>query len=177
MKPSTIAIILSFTASTIAAPYARFGNTMAKRDAVADCGTNQVCVTVAQAIEGWVQSVNTVNQFLNDPTLDPQGALNAANAEPGFLGTLSTTAGLNSAGTAAAQTLMTFFPGIPALLNIAVAGEGSFAGDAVNGINDLRCNRVLTAIGDLWIAAAAAAVGADVPNRPAGPNVCPAFSG
>jgi hypothetical protein len=117
-----------------------------------------------------------VNQFLNDPTLDPQGALNAANAEPGFLGTLSTTAGLNSAGTAAAQTLMTFFPGIPALLNIAVAGEGSFAGDAVNGINDLRCNRVLTAIGDLWIAAAAA-VGADVPNRPAGPNVCPAFSG
>jgi hypothetical protein len=36
---------------------------------------------------------------------------------------------------------------------------------------------VLTAIGDLWIAAAAAAVGADVPNRPAGPNVCPAFSG
>jgi len=52
MKPSTIAIILSFTASTIAAPYARFGNTMAKRDVVADCGTNQACVTIAQAIEG-----------------------------------------------------------------------------------------------------------------------------
>jgi hypothetical protein len=138
MKSSTIAIILSFTASSIAAPYARFGNTMAKRDAVADCGTNQACVTVAQAIEGWVQSANTVNQFLNDPTLDPQVALNAANAEPGFLGTLSTTAGLDSAGTAAAQTLTTFFPGIPALLNIAVAGEGNFAGDAVNGINDLR---------------------------------------
>ena len=55
-----------------------------------------------------------MNQFLNDPTLDPQVALNAANAEPGFLGTLSTTAGLDSAGTAGAQTLMTF-PGIPAL--------------------------------------------------------------
>jgi hypothetical protein len=117
-----------------------------------------------------------VNRFLNGPTLDPQVALNAANAEPGFLGTLSTTAGLDSAGTAAAQTLMTVFPGIPALLNIAVAGEDSFAGDAVNGINDLRCNKALRVIGDLWIAAAAA-VGADVPSRPAGPNVCPAFSG
>jgi hypothetical protein len=51
---------------------------------------------------------------------------------------------------------MTFFLGIPALLNITVAGEGSFAGDAVNGINDLRCNRVLTTIKDLWIVAAAA---------------------
>jgi hypothetical protein len=71
MKPSTIAIILSFAASTVASPYARFGDTKAKRDAVANCGTNQACVTVAQAIEGWAQSVNTVNQFLNDPTLDP----------------------------------------------------------------------------------------------------------
>jgi hypothetical protein len=64
MKSSTIAIILSFTASTIAAPYAKF----AKRDPVDDCGTNQAYVTVAQAIEGWFQSVDTVNQFLNDPT-------------------------------------------------------------------------------------------------------------
>lgn len=69
---------------------------------------------------------------------------------------------------------MTFSPSIPALLNIVVAGEGSFAGDAVNGINDLRCNRVLTTIGDLWIAAVA--MGADVLNRLAGPIVCPAFS-
>jgi hypothetical protein len=106
------------------------------------------------------------------PDLDPQTALNAANLEPGFLGTLSTTAGLDSTGTAAAQNLMTFFPGIPALLNIAVAGEGNFGGDAVNGINDLRCNRVLESIGDLRISAAAA-VGADVPDRPAGPNACP----
>lgn len=171
MKSSTVALTFSLLAtSAFALPYTK---PLVTRSAITDCGTNQACVTVATAINGWIGSVDTVNQFLNTPTLDPKVALAAAQLEPGFLSTLGGTTGLSATGTAAVSTLMTLFPGIPSLLSLIVEGaEGTQSGSAVNGINDLRCNKVLPAIGDLWIAAAAA-VGADVPPRPMGPNFCP----
>ena len=92
MKSSTIALILSLTATALG-----------KRDALADCGANQACVTVVTAINGWTGSVNTVNQFLNNPTaLAPNVALGAANLEPGFLTTLGGTSSLDAAGQQAA---------------------------------------------------------------------------
>ena len=102
MKTSTISVILSFAASTIAAPYGKLANTLGRRsDPLSNCAGDPACIIVVQAIEGWVTSVNTVNTILNTGT-NPQTAITAVNLEPGFLGTLSTTQGLDSNGVQAA---------------------------------------------------------------------------
>ncbi|KAF2111292.1 hypothetical protein BDV96DRAFT_690654 [Lophiotrema nucula] len=195
MKASTIAAILSFTAAAAAAPASRTklygGRTnLNKRQALtglqkaqADCqsGGNadpDTCLNVVNAINGWDQSVNTVNNFLNiaeslsgdDLTNNENTAKTAADLEPGFLTTLRNTPNLDATGQSAAATLDTFFPIVPDNVNKLLAAEESVQ-DGVNAINDARCNHVLQAIGDLWISAAAAA-GADTPGRPLGPLVC-----
>lgn len=151
--------------------------------AQADCqsGSNpdpDTCLNVVNAINDWDASVNAVNLFLNTAeslsgsglTMAEQTASDAAGREPGFLNTLRNIPNLDSTGHSAASTLDTFFPFVPGNLTALLNSEESVQ-DGVNGINDARCNHVLQAIGDLWIAAAAAA-GADAPGRPLGPQVC-----
>lgn len=183
MKSSTIAVILATTAGTIAAPYTKTARNIYARDALSDCSSNAnptACQTVVNAINGWISSVDAVNNFLNtaDGITDSntllvaeQLALNAAMLEPGFLKTLSATTGLGSAGTDAANTLGMVFGTIPMTL-MQLQQSQIFVSDGVNTINNVRCPQVLPNIGDLWIDAALA-VGADPPPVPQGPNACP----
>jgi hypothetical protein len=151
--------------------------------AQADCQSSgnadpDTCLNVVNAINDWDTSVNAVNLFLNtaeslsgsDLTSAEQTASDAAGLEPGFLKTLRNTPNLDASGQSAASTLDTFFPFVPGNLTALLNSEESVQ-DGVDGINNARCNHVLQAIGDLWIAAATAA-GADAPGRPLGPQVC-----
>jgi hypothetical protein len=127
------------------------GSYRVKRDvnkALADCATAPspaTCTGVVNAIQGWDESVNEVNAFLNDAssesgaglTDDAQNALNFANKEPGFLGVLMSTPNLDAAGQGAASTLANEFGVIPQTLQELVAGTRS-ASDAVDIINELR---------------------------------------
>lgn len=112
----------------------------------------------------WLQNLNTRTNL--------QTALTAANLQP--LPPSSAPPRASTQTECKRPRLQIFFPSVPALLNIAVAGEAALPGDAINGINDL--NQILGAIGDLRIAGAFA-VGADALSRLAGPNVCTTFSG
>jgi len=199
MKASVITAILAFSVSAMAAPlaspatdYAHWPKTstrslVAKRStaqALSDCQTDE-CRTVVTAITGWDFSVNIVNAFLNSATSLPvdqtltdveNTALDFANLEPGFLGTLKATPGLSAAGLAAAATLgdptTGVFPQVPANLKTLLDGSGTTVQFAVDQINAVRCSQILTAISTLWVEAAAAA-GADTPGLALGPNQCP----
>jgi hypothetical protein len=198
MKASTITAILAFTATALSAPTKSYTHPFitprsifSKRsvqDAINDCNSNsptpELCVQVVTAIGGWDDSVNTVNNFLNiangltgqDLTDNEFTALNAANLEPGFLGTLMNTPGLSQAGIDAANTLLQVFPGVPQNLVLLTNSE-ILVSDAVDNINNLRCSfpgdaNILENIGTLWVESAAAAA-ADPPGFPLGPNACP----
>lgn len=198
MKASTITAILAFTATALSAPTKSYTHPsitprsiFSKRsvqDAVNDCNSNSptpdLCEQVVTAIGGWDDSVNTVNNFLNiangltgqDLTDNEFTALRAANAEPGFLGTLMNTPGLSQAGVDAANTLMQVFPGVPQNL-VELTNSEILVSDAVDNINNLRCSfsgdsNILENIGTLWVESAAA-VGADTPGFPLGPDACP----
>jgi hypothetical protein len=122
-----------------------------KRDvnkALADCGNSPspaTCTGVVNAIESWDESVDEVNDFLNDAssesgaglTDDAQNALNFANKEPGFLGILMSTPNLDAAGQGAADTIANEFGVIPQTLQELIAGTRS-VDDAVDTINELR---------------------------------------
>jgi len=198
MKASTIAAILAFTATALSAPTKSYTHPsitprsiFSKRsvqDAVNDCSANapipDLCGQVVTAIAAWDDSVNTVNNFLNiangltgqDLTDNEFAALRAANAEPGFLSTLMNTPGLSQAGIEAANTLMQVFPGVPQNL-VELTNSAILVADAVDNINNLRCSfsgdsNILENIGTLWVESAAA-VGADTPGFPLGPDACP----
>jgi hypothetical protein len=198
MKASTITTILAFTATALSAPTKSYTHPsitprsiFSKRsvqNAINDCNSNSpnpsLCETVVNAIAGWDNSVNTVNNFLNianglsgqDLTNNENIALSAANLEPGFLNTLMNTPGLSQAGINAANTLGQVFPGVPQNL-VELTNSAILVSDAVNNINTLRCSspgdsNILENIGILWVESAAAA-GADTPGTPLGPNFCP----
>jgi hypothetical protein len=187
MKASIIVSVFTLVATSAAAPLEKrdqavallhCANTGANANACAD-----VVTTIGNA-GGWDDSVNGVNDFLDTASqLSGQAltdklnaALTFANKEPGFLDSLAGTAGLSGNGPGAVSFLRATFPGVPQNLQDAISGKIT-AQTAVNNINDLRCTRgILQAIGDLWIASAAA-VQADTPGRPLGPSFCPLNNG
>lgn len=197
MKASAITTILVFTATALSAPTKSYTHPSitprsifskrSSQDAINDCGSNSnpgLCVQVVKAISGWDDSVNIVNNFLNiandltgqDLTDNESTALQAAQAEPGFLTTLMNTPGLSQEGIDAANSLMQVFPGVPQNL-VDLTQSSILVSDAVNIINNLRCSfsgggNILKNIGTLWVASAAAA-GADTPGAPLGPDFCP----
>jgi hypothetical protein len=197
MKASTITAILAFTATALSAPTKSYTypsitsrSLFGKRSlqsAINDCSNTpntSLCEQVVGSIGGWDDSVNAVNNFLNianglsgqDLTDNEFTALRFANAEPGFLNTLMNTPGLSQAGINAANTLGQVFPGVPQNL-VDLTNSAILVSDAVNNINTLRCSapgdsNILENIGILWVESAAA-VGADTPGTPLGPNACP----
>lgn len=196
MRASTIAAILAFTATALSAPTKSSLAPVTKRQvfgrdtnsALNDCSNAAdqfTCVRVVNTIANWDGSVNNVNNFLNvagglsgsDLTNLENSALGAANAEPGFLQTLSTISGLSQAGQDAATQLGNVFPKVPQNLGRLLDGSGFPVQSAIDAINDARCpppvgtDSILVLIGTLWQEAAAAA-GADTPGFPLGPNVC-----
>lgn len=194
MKASTVAAILAFTASAIAAPtnyYSMPGkpstdspaprSVFGKRSfqqALADCNGGAECESVVNTINDWDTSVNQVNDFLNngeglqnpDLTTAEQNALDFANKEPGFLNTLMNIPNLDAAGQAAANTLGQVFPAVPSNLQSLLDAQESVQ-QGVDNINTVRCAQILGNISQLWISAAAAA-GADTPGGALGPLFC-----
>jgi hypothetical protein len=144
MKASLLAAGLAMATNSMAAPL----NARDVQKAVNDCANTanpSLCEQVVTAINGWDGSVNGVNVFLNTAlSLNGQAladakfsALRFANAEPGFLTTLSQTPNLSSAGQSAVQTLMNVFGAIPTNLQQLTQSE-IFVQDAVKNINSIR---------------------------------------
>ncbi|OCK85367.1 hypothetical protein K432DRAFT_343306 [Lepidopterella palustris CBS 459.81] len=185
MKASTITAIIAFTASAIASPVYKVAPVLRTRDAAvaaarcANAANPGICQSVVETINGWDESVNTVNDFLNRaPLLAGQDLVNLENIalqlalnEPGFLGILKSTPGISPQGLAAATTLGQVFPAVPQNLQGLVQGTVTLT-DAINNINTIRCPSILPNISLLWVEAARAA-GADTPGFALGPNFCP----
>lgn len=96
-------------------------------------------------------SVNTVNNYLNDPQnmTKLQFAIVFAKDEPVQLATLMKTTALPAMGVNAGKVLMGNFPSIVSNLNSVMQGVMS-TNDATAAVNFNRCCTVLPAIGMLW---------------------------
>jgi hypothetical protein len=144
MKASILTAALAVVAASTASPLTRRDVQKALQNCQKTANPN-TCSSVVTQINGWDTSVNMVNLFLNTAlNLDGQTltdaefqALRFANLEPGFLGQLSSTAGLSDTGKKAAATLGQVFPNIPNNLT-ALTQSALFVDEAVNNINNLR---------------------------------------
>jgi hypothetical protein len=133
---------------------------------------------IFDSINAWINNVDNVNAFLNeasdllnanDGSLLPaaQTALDNANDEPIQLEIQSDLSNLSAAGQGAVSALMGIFQtGVIDQLNAIVANptDPDTVNNAVNTINNARCNVVLPSLDILWPAAADAS-GAP-PNPP-----------
>ena len=121
---------------------------------------------VVSSITEWETDVNTVNEFLNNPTAaNLNSAIDSAQNEPVQLGILSKVTGLSAAGQSAATLLTGNFDSVVSNLQNAQAGSISTE-DATTAINFNRCCTILPAIGILWTAAAEASDAGFTPPAP-----------
>jgi hypothetical protein len=121
---------------------------------------------VKNSITNWATSVNTVNDYLNNPNNNTklQSAIVFAKDEPVQLATLMKVKGLSADGTNAGKVLMGNFPSIVSNLNSIQSGAMTTQ-DGTAAVNFNRCCTVLPAIGSLW-AASANATKAGAVNMP-----------
>jgi len=175
MRTSTIAATVTVLTAAYASPLSRRQSPEISH--CANASNSTLCIDTVNAINGWDNSVNGVNNFLNVAGTSAQPALTdiqtLIDAEPGFLGILGSTSGLSQAGQDAVTFLTANFgPKVKDEFDGVVAGTTGVH-DGVTEINSARCGSdgILENIGTVWVEAAAAA-GADVPGRPLGPTVC-----
>ncbi|KAE9375794.1 hypothetical protein N431DRAFT_502641 [Stipitochalara longipes BDJ] len=110
---------------------------------------------VKNSIINWDTSVNTVNDYLNNPENKTKlaAAIVFAKDEPVQLVTLMKVAALPKPGINAGTVLMGNFPSI--ISNLQSIQNGAMTTqDATAAVNFNRCCTVLPAIGALWTAAA-----------------------
>lgn len=111
-------------------------------------------VDVQNSITNWQTSVNTVNDYLNNPTNKTKlaAAIVFSKDEPVQLATLMKVPAMSKAGVDAGKILMGNFGSIVSNLNSIQAGVMT-TNDATAAVNFNRCCTVLPAIGALWTAA------------------------
>lgn len=108
---------------------------------------------VNNSVTNWMQSVNTVNDYLNNPndTQKLRSAILFSKDEPVQLATLMKTPALSKMGVNAGKVLMGNFGSIVSNLNMVNAGQMS-SQDATMAVNFNRCCTVLPNIAMLWSA-------------------------
>jgi hypothetical protein len=129
--------------------------------------TPPTATDVQNSITNWVTSVNTVNDYLDNPSNSTKlnSAVVFAKDEPVQLATLMKVTGLPLAGKNAGTVLMGNFGSIVSNLNSVQTGAMS-TNDATVAVNFNRCCTVLPAIGALWTAAAVATKATTMPAMP-----------
>jgi hypothetical protein len=131
---------------------------------------------VFNSINTWIGDVNTVNEFVDNPSLDPSVALASAQNEPNQLQILSSFS-LDANGQNAATLLREVFGNVVTALEDIVNNPGGPGVQVdLQEINNVRCLDVLPAVTTLW-ASAASAVGAPPPPAANIPSVCSTVSG
>jgi hypothetical protein len=116
--------------------------------------TPPTAVDVTNSITNWQKSIDTVNDYLNNPTNSTKlaSAIVFAKDEPVQLATLMKVPAMSKTGINAGKVLMANFGSIISNLNSIQSGVMSTQ-DATAAVNFNRCCTVLPAIGALWTAA------------------------
>lgn len=116
--------------------------------------TPPTAVDVTNSITNWQKSVETVNDYLNNPANNTKlaSAIVFAKDEPVQLATLMKVPSMSNMGLNAGKVLMGNFGSIISNLNSVQSGVMSTQ-DATAAVNFNRCCTVLPAIGTLWTAA------------------------
>jgi hypothetical protein len=163
MKTSIIFLSALLASSSMALPY-----TSLERHKTSE----QI---IFNSINTWIGDVNTVNKFVDNPSLDPNVALASAQNEPNQLQILSSF-NLDANRQNAATLLSEVFGNVvTALQDIVNDPNGPGVQVNLQEINNIRCLDVLPAVTTLW-ASAASAVGTPPPPAANIPSVCSTVS-
>jgi hypothetical protein len=163
MKTSIIFLSALLASSSMALPY----TSLERRKT-----SEQI---VFNSINTWIGNINTVNKFVDNPSLDPNVALASAQNKPNQLQILSSF-NLDANRQNAATLLSEVFGNVvTALQDIVNNPNGPGVQVDLQEINNVCCLNVLLAVTTLW-ASAASAVGAPPPPAANIPSVCSTMS-
>ncbi|KAF7954347.1 hypothetical protein EAE96_005472 [Botrytis aclada] len=160
MQPLTLLVLLfastSFAATTTTTSAAKAASPAVKiaTPKVLKPATPPTANDVKNSLNNWATSVNTVNEYLDDPNNSTKlkTAIAFAKDEPVQLATLMKTPNLSPDGIKSAKVLMANFPSIVSNLQNVQTGVMTTE-DATMAVNFNRCCTVLPNIGSLWAAA------------------------
>ncbi|KAF7933700.1 uncharacterized protein EAE98_003409 [Botrytis deweyae] len=159
MQPLTLLVLLfastSFAATTTTTSAAKAASPVKiATPKVLKPATPPTANDVKNSLDNWATSVNTVNEYLDDPNNSTKlkTAIAFAKDEPVQLATLMKTPNLSPDGIKSAKVLMANFPSIVSNLQNVYTGVMTTQ-DATMAVNFNRCCTVLPNIGSLWAAA------------------------
>ncbi|CCD44543.1 hypothetical protein ACHAO1_001672 [Botrytis cinerea] len=162
MQPITLMVLLFASTSFAATTTTTSAGKAASQAAAVKIATPKVlkpatpptATDVKNSLNNWATSVNTVNEYLDDPNNSTKlkSAIAFAKDEPVQLATLMKTPNLSPDGIKSAKVLMANFPSIVSNLQNVQTGVMTTQ-DATMAVNFNRCCTVLPNIGSLWAAA------------------------